>query len=297
MNKQTGITGATGFLGRQLCQYLDGEILTIGRKKTNNFVVDFEKDTDFPVELPPFSRVIHAAGKAHQVPKNSKEAEQFWRINTEGTKLLLDGLSENPPKQFVMISTVAVYGLESGESITEDAPLLGGTPYARSKIEAEQLVEHWCRENGVACLILRLPLLVGPNPPGNLGAMISAIKKGLYFRLGNGAAQKSVLSPKQLALWLNTLPLSKSGIYNLTDGTHPTIAQIDSYIAQKFKKNIKSVPVVFLKFLGKIGDLIPCFPLNSDKIEKLNNTLTFCDNKARKELNWASQPALVDLNF
>ncbi len=50
-------------------------------------------------------------------------------------------------------------------------------PYGLSKIQAEHIVLDWYQNNKVVYTIFRLLLLVGINPPGNLGAMIQAIKK------------------------------------------------------------------------------------------------------------------------
>ena len=54
--------------------------------------------------------VIHAAGKAHSVPKTAFEKQQFYDINVLGTQNLLAGFEKiGLPKQFVFISSVAVY--------------------------------------------------------------------------------------------------------------------------------------------------------------------------------------------
>lgn len=46
------------------------------------------------------------------------------------------------------------------------------------------------KQHNVVCTILRLPLLVGTNPPGNLGAMIKGIARGYYFNIGGGKSKK-----------------------------------------------------------------------------------------------------------
>src|SRR5690606_24129185 len=96
----------------------------------------------------------------------------------------LEGLG-NVPKSFIFISSVAVYGLQEGEGVGENHPLNGTTPYAESKILAESWLKQWAAENNVILSILRLPLIVGPNPPGNLGAMINGIKSRKYLSIGS----------------------------------------------------------------------------------------------------------------
>ena len=82
------------------------------------------------------------------------------------------------PKALVFISTVAVYGCEFGDLITEEHPLNGDTPYAKSKIMAEEYLSEWCKKHGVSLGILRPSLLAGKNAPGNLGAMVNGVRKG-----------------------------------------------------------------------------------------------------------------------
>ena len=88
------------------------------------------------------------------------------------------------PGLFVFISSVSVYGLEFGTGIDEANPLLAKDAYGKSKIAAEQLITSWGIKTAVPVVILRLPLVAGPNPPGNLGDMIKAIQAGYYFRIG-----------------------------------------------------------------------------------------------------------------
>ncbi|MGG8473430.1 NAD-dependent epimerase/dehydratase family protein, partial [Rahnella sp. PAMC25617] len=102
------------------------------------------------------------------IPRTAIEKKQFYDVNVLGTLNLLKGLEKaGVPEQFVFISSVSVYGQQSGIFINEDHPLEAKDPYGLSKIEAEDLVLKWCEQHRVVCTILRLPLLVGKNPPGN----------------------------------------------------------------------------------------------------------------------------------
>lgn len=283
------LTGASGFLGGEMMDVLQSqhEIITLGRSVSNNIVSDL--GLEIPI-LPKSDIIIHAAGKAHMIPKTPEEKNDFFQVNEEGTKNLLKGIEELP-KLFVLISTVAVYGEEQGENISEDHPLKGETPYALSKIRAEKLVQDWGKSNGVNVLIFRLPLIAGANPPGNLGAMIKAIKGGYYFRLGNGHARKSMVLGKDIAKAIPDL-LDKSGVYNLTDGLHPSLRELDQYLADSEGKKVRSFPIKPLEIVAKIGDFVPFFPLNSYRVNKLKHSLTFSDEKARRELNWSPSPVI-----
>ena len=177
-------TGASGFLGYNIRPILEKsyDVHTIGLTDDDDIKINMAK------EVPPINThydvVLHAAGKAHTVPKTEAEKQVFYDVNYLGTVNLCKAL-ENAglPKSLVFISTVAVYGCEYGESITEEHPLEGGSPYAESKIMAEKYLTEWCANNGVVLGILRPSLLAGRKAPGNLGAMVDGIKKGFYLNI------------------------------------------------------------------------------------------------------------------
>ena len=289
------LTGASGFLGIHLKTALENEgnnVVTYGRAESNDIVGEITESFSIAQE---FDVVIHAVGKAHVVPKTDKEKKEFFEVNVEGTHNLLSALEKNPPKKFVFISTVAVYGKEAGENIDEDAPLLGESPYAKSKIEAEKMVQEWCEEKGIIYLILRLPLISGANPPGNLGAMANAIQRGFYFRIGNGNAKRSMIGAGDVANFI-LKAADSSGVFNLTDGINPTIAETDSRIAEIMGKRVLKVPFWIAKVAGHVGGILPGFPLNPDRLKKLTATLTFSNAKALKT-GWNPKPALDELSF
>lgn len=287
------LTGSTGFLGNILYRALKqiAEVGTLGRNKTT-YLADLSKE--IPTISQSYDLVIHAAGKAHQIPKSPEEAEEFFKVNVQGTANLLKALeSPHSPKSFIFISTVAVYGLNKGNLINEDAPLLANDPYGHSKIEAEHLVQEWCKKYGVICTILRLPLIAGPNPPGNLGAMIKAIQKGYYFNIDRGQARKSMVLAEDIGKFILNVA-EVGGIYNLTDGYHPNFDELSQSLAkQSGKSKAFNVPLALANIAAKIGDLAGNYaPLNTDKLNKITSTLTFDDSKARAAFGWSPTPVL-----
>lgn len=286
------ITGGKGFLGNILSQALGQRfvVLSLGRGTSNDIVVDLSKQEP---TIPQIHYVIHAAGKAHIYPRTDAERRSFFETNVQGTANLLTCLERTKPMRFVFISTVSVYGLDEGNNISELSPLTGQSPYAMSKIQSESLVESFCEKLQIPYLILRLPLIAGPNPPGNLGKMIEAIKRGRYFRIADGSARKSAVWGLDIALliqrWLDSNnPVS--GIYNLTDGEHPSFYEWEIALRRHLHLSqsyiISSIPISFAKLLGIIGDLIPASPFNTHTVNKITKGCTYSDDKARKELGW-----------
>ena len=290
------LTGANGFLGKYISQVIDEYQPTFLSRNEEKGI-----PCDLSVSKPDFNNkefelVIHNAGKAHSNPKTSAEIDSFYKVNLEGTKNLCMSLEKinKLPTRFVFISTVAVYGVETGENIAENATLLGNSAYALSKIQAEKYLETWCTKHKILLTILRLPLVVGINAPGNFGMMLNSIKKGYYFRIGSGSAKRSMVLASDVANIILKAS-EKGGTFNLTDGLHPSFAELDNYISFTFDKKVKVLPLEFAKILAKVGDFIPAFPFNSNKLVKMKSSLTFSSELAIKKINWNPNPVIGNI--
>lgn len=278
------LIGASGFLGKEIFNTLNSVPDTLGRQSNCTYKFDFSSPKK--IFMPFYDQVIHCAGLAHKVAKSKEQAKLFFQINFEGTKALLDSLANKPPKQFMLICTVAVYGLERGLDINESHALAAMDPYGQSKLLAEEYCAKWASEHGVKLLILRLPLIAGKSPPGNLGKMISGIKSGKYLSIAGGRAKRSVVLAEDVAE-LIARSFGKSGIFNLTDGYHPSFREIEECICKQLNQPLpRKISSPFAKILGKAGDILPFLPVNSSTISKMTNDLTFDDSKARQELGW-----------
>ena len=290
-------TGASGFLGNNIIHLLNGtyNIISVGLSPQDTYLVDIA--TDIPTFTDAFDVVFHAAGKAHSVPKTEAEKRLFFDVNLQGTKNLCTALERSGiPKAFIFISTVAVYGCDSGENITEEHPLNGTTPYALSKIKAEKYLEGWCAMHNVKLSILRPSLIAGTNPPGNLGAMIRGIRNGKYLSIAGGKARKSVLMVQDIA---NLLPMliEKGGIYNVCDSYQPSFRELEMVICKQLsRKGPISIPYWLAKSMAVVGDCLgEKAPINSLKLRKITSSLTFSNEKATRELGW--KPMSVLRNF
>jgi len=287
MNKLL-FTGGTGFLGKNVMPLLqkDYEVTTCGITPEDMIQANLAKMIP---ELPQrYDIVLHAAGKAHVVPKTKEEKQLFFDINYQGTVNLCKALEKTGvPKALVFISTVAVYGCEYGEMITEEHPLNGDTPYAKSKIMAEEFLTKWCSEHEVILSILRPSLLAGKDAPGNLGAMVNGVSKGIYMNIAGGKVTKSVLMAEDIA---RILPLvaEKGGVYNVCDTLQPSFGELSISVARQLgKRKPISIPYWMAWCMAMVGNLLGSkAPINSYKLEKMTKSLTFSNEKARKKLGW-----------
>ena len=279
------MTGATGFLGKVIQSRNLEPLLTVGRSEPNSIKCDLSRDN--PALPDGLEHVIHCAGKAHSTPKSKEEVEEFFRVNLDGAKNLVEGIerSASVVKSFIFISTVAVYGRQEGCNLSE------------SKINAERFLSDWSSSRGIRLLILRLPLVAASSPPGNLGAMIKGIRSGRYLSINRGKARKSMVLASDIArLVMNSN--RQAGIYNLTDRYHPRVSELEGLISRQLKKSPPfNISLPFAKLFGMCGDVLGgWFPINTQKITGLTKNLTFNDDKAVKELDWKPKRVIDHLN-
>ncbi len=290
-------TGASGFLGDNVRHLLEVtyDVITVGLTSQDNYTVNIANE--IPNLLTQYDVVLHAAGKAHSIPKTEAEKQSFFDVNLQGTKNLCTALEKvGVPKSFIFVSTVAVYGCDYGEKISEEHPLNGDTPYAISKRLAEEYLRTWCFAHNVVLSIIRPSLIAGPNPPGNLGAMIAGIRSKKYLSIAGSKARKSVLMVQDIAKLIPLL-VEKGGVYNVCDTYQPSFRELETVICKQLGISLPiSVPYWIAKGMALIGDCLgKKAPFNSLKLKKMTRSLTFSNEKAIRELGW--KPTNVLENF
>lgn len=290
-------TGATGFLGHNVMPILSKgyDITTLGITEQDNIKANIAKDV--PVLPEKYDVILHAAGKAHIYPKTQAEIKAFYDVNFEGTINLCKALEKvGLPKSFIFISTLDVYGLAVGEGIDETYSQNPTTHYAISKLQAEEYLIKWAEEKGVILGILRPSLMVGPNPPGNLKAMINGIKKGYYVNIAGGHTRKSLMMIHDIAYLVPKIE-NVGGIYNVCDNSHPSYKELSDSISKQLGKKHKplSIPYWMAWCLAKIGDWVSVLPIDSHRMEQLTKSNTYSNEKAKKVLGW--EPMDVIDNF
>ncbi len=308
MSMRILLTGYPGFLSGAVLEYFSARgavvdtlgLTTVERKEPAKHIV-----CNLAEQIPElagchYDMVIHAAGKAHVIPRTEQEKQQFFEVNVKGTEHLLMALQAAPPRALLFISSVAVYGLEAGEHIPETAPLLANTPYGRSKIQAEQLIRETAFASPVVRGIVRLPLIAGPDAPGNLGSMFRAMKKGVYFNIGNGEARRSAILLCDVAPFLEELAVS-GGTYNLTDGHDLSFSELYSGLCRlnRFPHRPK-LPVWCAVLLAYAGELIQgvthkTFIFNKKRLHQMTQTLTFDGSAAQRDFSWRPHPVTEHL--
>src|SRR3972149_11658100 len=142
------VTGANGFIGRHFVSSLmklKADINVLVRnydrvipewgEKVKIFAGDINDSELMENVCRGVEVVFHLASYVHQKPRTEEEVKYVYEVNVEGTKNVLSSLSSSV-QHIIFISTVSVYGRETGELIDENAQTNPSTPYGRTKLEA-----------------------------------------------------------------------------------------------------------------------------------------------------------------
>ena len=112
--------------------------------------------------------IIHFAAKI-VVPESVADPLLYYLNNTAKARTLLATSVACGVKRFIFSSTAAVYGEPLQNPVTEDEPLKPVSPYGRSKLMVEWMLEDTARAHGLAYVALRYFNVAGADPKGRSG--------------------------------------------------------------------------------------------------------------------------------
>lgn len=273
------ITGATGFVGQNLKDYLV--------RKSNSFgFINFDRH-DIKESVKNCDQIIHLAGKAHDL-KNVSSPNDYYQVNTELTKQLFDAFLTSNAKVFIMMSSVkAVADTVTGNLIEEAIPN-PITHYGKSKLLAEQYLQEHVLPADKKVYILRPCMIHGPGNKGNLNLLYKIVSLGLPWPLGDFKNQRSFCSIENICFIINELIERKdieSGIYNIADDKPLSTNEVIRLIAEskKSKAKILSINRSIISFFAKIGNHLK-LPLNTERLEKLTESYMVNNEKIIKAI-------------
>lgn len=273
------VTGATGFLGRTIVGEFLGEgfeVISTGKSTGSDLPYYIPADISRSIEnlesLKNIETIIHAAGLAHQFTCASRE--DFRRVNVAGTKNIADLALRLKARNFILISSVAVYGRALFENLSfeEDAVCKPFGDYAESKFAAETAARE-ILEGKMNLTILRPSTIVGEGDRGNVARLISAVDQKKFIWLGAGRNFKSLVYKKDVARACaaarKTVSERDFRIFNVTADA-VSMREIVGVIEKTLKKHVPGfkIPPAPLRYGLKIGA-----KLGLQRIEKLKETV------------------------
>ncbi len=238
------ITGKNSYVGKNIGNFLLYKNMEVKYVSVRNGISE-DEFTDVDV-------VVHCAAIVHK--KEAKFAILYDKVNYELTVDIAEKAKKKGVKQFIFMSTMAVYGKSEGE-INGNTPLQPKTLYGESKLKAEKALEKIADEN-FKVSIIRPPMVYGRSCPGNYKKLrMLALKLPVFPLVEN---KRSFIYVENLAYFVwNTISEGKEGIFMPMDSKTESTDTMSKYICSVNNKEIKFSP-----FLGK---MVKKIPLNSLK--------------------------------
>lgn len=279
------ITGASGFIGKNLKQFLSD----------HNFEVEcVSLRANWQLtSLDNAIAIIHLAGKAHDT-KNTSDASEYFKINTELTIELFDKYVNSTCRDFFYFSSVKAVADEVKDILYDDVIPDPKTSYGESKLQAEKHILNAHSQQDKRVFIVRPCMVHGPGNKGNLNLLYKVIKKGIPYPLAAFNNERSFLSIDNL----NYLVLQmlqkinvKSGVYNFADDDFVSTNTLISIIGEGIGKKaiLLKIPKKLIGFVARMGDFFR-LPLNSERLTKLTENYRVSNQKIKKELGITNLP-------
>lgn len=275
----TLITGASGFVGKNLAIYLSEQ------KKGLKFL-RLREDWDGKIGYD-ITNIIHLAGKAHDL-KNVSKPDEYYNINFELTKKLYDAFLKSGAKKFVFISTVKAVADNLNDQLTEEYPPCPKTHYGRSKLMAEEYIRNQILPEGKSYFILRPCMIHGPGNKGNLNLLYRFVLKGIPYPLGAFENKRSFLSVENLCFLIKELIERDdiaTGVYNVADDEPLSTNEVLFFLSEALNKSgrVMRIPKNIISFFAKIGDKLK-LPLNTERLGKLTENFVVSNLKLKQAL-------------
>ena len=298
------VTGATGFVGATLVKSLKTKGMTVHavnrricktEADVDFFVGDFGSDTNFLEALIGCDVVIHLAARVHIMKESSENpAAEFTKTNVLGTECLAKQALQAGVKRFIYISSIKVNGetTEYGQPFTELDKPLPTDSYGISKYNAEQSLFNLTKQTKMDLVIIRPPLVFGPNVKANFGSMLRAIKFGFPLPLGAIHNKRSFVYVENLiSLILCCIehPAASNQIFLVSDGNDLSTTELIIACAKVFNQKARLLPIS--KSWIKVGAAI---------LNRKNTAQRLCDNlqvdisKAEILLGWTPPISIED---
>jgi nucleoside-diphosphate-sugar epimerase len=281
------ITGANGFVGKNLIPYLNqAGLFTIAASRISEYTVESFFDPVLIDELA-INSIVHLAGKAHDI-KGVSDPEEYYRINTDLTKKIFDAFLMSSAESFIFMSSVKAVADTADSPLDESAFVNPITPYGDSKRKAEEYLLSKKIPTGKRVFILRPCMIHGPGNKGNLNLLYKFVKHGIPYPLAKFDNQRSFLSVENLCFVITKIIQQRNitdGIYHMADNESLSTKELIRIIANEIGQKPKfwHLPVGFVKFVARVGNLFK-LPLNSSSLDKLTENYIVDNKKIRLAL-------------
>lgn len=295
------VTGSEGFVGTALSAMLTSaghEVVPVAR----NLVVPGNCHLSYSLldaVMQDADAVIHLAARAHVIVENhSDPLAEFRRVNVAGSLSIAEAAARAGVSRFVFVSSIGVLGNTSGGRIFAETDVPAPQePYAISKLEAEQALQVLSRKSALELVIVRPPLVYGPQVKGNFSRLLRLVASGIPLPFGAVQNQRSYIGLYNLCDFLLSCtfnPSAKGRLFHVADGEDVSTPELLEMLAAAMGRRSKvfCCPLPLLSvaagMLGKRAEL-----------NRLTTNLRVDSSLARALLGWHPikdlQTGIVDM--
>ena len=300
------ITGATGFVGSALVKYLlaNGVNVVAGVRKYSSslskavqqvVVGDLSELVEGSSTLNTslfegVDTVIHTAARAHIMRDESLDPlNEYRKVNCDATLSLARLAANAGVKRFVFLSTIKV----NGEMTRPGSPFTSGDDFipkdfiGLSKYEAEKGLLALAQETEMEVVIIRPPLVYGPNVKGNFASMVNWVKKGVPLPLGAVHNLRSMVALDNLVDFIalcadrDRSPKAANELFLISDNADVSTSDLLRKVANAcgVRSRLLPVPVGLMRLAAKA--------LGKGAVaDRLFGNLQVDSSKARDLLGW-----------
>jgi nucleoside-diphosphate-sugar epimerase len=227
-----------------------------------------------------------------------------WRVNVKGTVDLLNACAEAGVKRFVQLSSVAAYGFDYPDNVTEDQPLRPmGNTYVDTKIASEHAVLAFHTSGRMECTIIRPGDVYGPGSRPWVIIPLEMIAAGKFLLPAQG---KGLFSPVYIDDLVRGIALAAGSangsgqIYNIGGGPPVTCEEFFGYHAKMLGgSSLRKVSTATAVLLAETGRrLVQLFggqtELGRGAIDMLSRSAGYSIEKARLQLAYVPEVTLEE---
>ncbi len=249
------VTGANGFVGKHLCDYLDTKNIKYIPGTRENYK-NIETFNDWENTLSGVDSIIHLVSRVHvMVETAANPLDAFRAINVVGTMNMANAAKKLGVKKFIFMSSIKV----NGEGTDNDPYRAADTPkpednYGVTKLEAEVELMKLHEPGVFDVVIIRPPLIYGKGVKANMANLFSLVKKGLPLPFGlvnNKRSLVSVLNLCDLVVTCLKHPKAPGKIFLVSDNKDLSLKDLIKEIGIVIGKRTLLIPIpLFIMRLG-----------------------------------------------
>ena len=257
------ITGSSGFIGKHLVKSIisKGHEVRLIQKLSGPNVFQISDISTFENWAKAFEGVdiiIHCASRVHCFDKpTEKNYQEFEKINVLATQKIAMQSAKSKVKRLIFLSTIKV----NGENTKKGYPLKNNSPscpkdlYAKSKLKAEKILTSISQEENLEIVIIRSPLVYGPNVNANFLKLMEFVYKGFPLPFLSINNKRSMIYVENLVSFIIVClnnDSAKNKTFLVSDALPISTPNLIKLISQFLKKNYSlfPCPVFILSIVG-----------------------------------------------